>query len=126
MLETLYSTALRRMDLPGLALYDVDLTRRLVMVREGKGRRDRVVPIGQCAAAWLDKYLQEARPQLLIAESEALFLTDYGEPITPEYVAERVSRYKHFPGISKPGACHLFRHACTTQMLENDADKRFI
>jgi integrase/recombinase XerD len=126
MLETLYSTALRRMELPGLALYDVDLTRRLVRVREGKGKRDRVVPIGVRAAAWVDKYLQEARPQLLVADNETLFLTDYGEPITPEYVAERVRRYMHFAGINKPGACHLFRHACATHMLENGADTRFI
>ncbi len=126
MLETLYSTALRRMELPGLALYDVDLTRRLVMVREGKGKRDRVVPIGARAAAWVEKYLQEARPQLLITESEALFLTDYGEPVTPAYVAERVRRYMVFAGIDKPGAAHLFRHACATHMLENGADTRFI
>jgi integrase/recombinase XerD len=126
MLETLYSTALRRMELPGLALYDVDLTRRLVMVREGKGKRDRVVPIGERAAAWVDKYLHEARPQLLVGDTEALFLTDYGEPMTPEYVAECVRRYMHFAGVKKPGACHLFRHACATHMLENGADTRFI
>jgi integrase/recombinase XerD len=126
MLETLYSTGLRRMELPGLALYDVDLTRRLVMVREGKGKRDRVVPIGARAAAWVDKYLQEARPQLLVGDVETLFLTDYGEPMAPEYVAERVRRYMHFAGIKKPGACHLFRHACATHMLENGADTRFI
>jgi integrase/recombinase XerD len=126
MLETLYSTALRRMELPGLALYDVDLTRRLVMVREGKGKRDRVVPIGERAAAWVDKYLHEARPQLALGDTEALFLTDYGEPMAPEYVAERVRRYMHFAGIEKPGACHLFRHACATHMLENGADTRFI
>jgi len=126
MLETLYSTALRRMELTGLALYDVDLTRRLVMVREGKGKKDRVVPIGERAAAWVDKYLQEARPQLLVADIEALFLTDYGEPMAPEYVADRVRRYMHFAGIKKPGACHLFRHACATHMLENGADTRFI
>jgi integrase/recombinase XerD len=126
MLETLYSTGLRRMELPGLALYDVDLTRRLVMVREGKGKRDRVVPIGERAAAWVDKYLQEARPQLLVGDAEALFLSDYGEPMAPEYVAERVRRYMHFAGIKKPGACHLFRHACATHMLENGADTRFI
>lgn len=126
MLETLYSTALRRMELPGLALYDVDLTRRLVMVREGKGKRDRVVPIGERAAAWVDKYLHEARPQLLVGDTEALFLTDYGEPMAPEYVAERVRRYMHFAGVKKPGACHLFRHACATHMLENGADTRFI
>jgi len=126
MLETLYSTGLRRMELPGLALYDVDLTRRLVMVREGKGKRDRVVPIGERAAAWVDKYLQEARPQLLVGDAEALFLTDYGEPMSPEYVAERVRRYMHFADIKRPGACHLFRHACATHMLENGADIRFI
>lgn len=126
MLETLYSTALRRMELAGLALYDVDITRRLVMVREGKGKRDRVVPIGERAAAWVEKYLQEARPQLLVGDAEALFLTDYGEPMSPEYVAEHVRRYMHFAGIKKPGACHLFRHACATHMLENGADIRFI
>src|SRR5581483_3747586 len=126
MLETLYSCGLRRMELPNLALYAVDLRRRLVVVREGKGRRDRVIPIGQRAAAWVEKYLLEARPQLMIAANEALFLTDYGEPVTPEYVAERVRRYMAFAGIDKPGACHLFRHACATHMLENGADTRFI
>jgi integrase/recombinase XerD len=126
MLETLYSTGLRRMELPALAVYDVDLTRRLVIVREGKGRRDRVIPIGARAAAWVEKYLLEARPQLLIADCETLFLTDYGEPMSPEYLSDRVRRYMHFAGIHKPGACHLFRHACATHMLENGADTRFI
>jgi integrase/recombinase XerD len=126
MLETLYSTGLRRMELPALAVYDVDLTRRLVIVREGKGRRDRMIPIGARAAAWVEKYLLEARPQLLIADCETLFLTDYGEPMSPEYLSDRVRRYMHFAGIHKPGACHLFRHACATHMLENGADTRFI
>lgn len=126
MLETLYSTGLRRMELPKLALYDIDLTRRLVMVREGKGGRDRVVPIGARAAAWVEKYLREGRPQLLITDTDALFLTDYGEPIAPQYLAERMRRYMGFAGIDKPGACHLLRHACATHMLENGADTRFI
>jgi len=65
LLETLYSTGLRRMEIPKLTLHDVDLVRRIVMVREGKGRRDRVIPIGARACAWIDKYLLEARPQLL-------------------------------------------------------------
>ncbi|MDQ3039068.1 MAG: tyrosine-type recombinase/integrase, partial [Pseudomonadota bacterium] len=71
MLELLYATGLRRMEVPMLARYDVDLARRLVFVREGKGRRDRVVPLGERAAAWLEKYLIDARPQLLAAETEA-------------------------------------------------------
>ena len=126
MLETLYSTALRRMELPGLALYDVDLAHRQIMVREGKRRHDRVIPIGAQAAAWVDKYLQEARPQLALGDTETLFLSDYGEPVTPKFVAERMRRYMHFAGIDKPGACHLLRHACATHMLENGADTRFI
>jgi integrase/recombinase XerD len=125
-LECLYATGLRRMELPQLARYDVDLNRRLVFVREGKGRRDRVVPLGERAAAWLGKYLIEARPQLLSGETDALFVTDYGEPITPEWLADKVKRYMQFAGIDKPGATHLFRHACATHMLENGADIRYI
>jgi integrase/recombinase XerD len=126
MLEVLYSTGLRRMEIVGLACYDVDLNRRLVFVREGKGKRDRVVPIGTRAAAWVDKYLIEARPQLLAADTEALFVTDYGEAVSPEFVATKVKRYMDFAGIDKPGATHLLRHACATHMLEGGADIRFI
>ena len=126
MLELLYATGLRRMELPALKRYDVDLNRRLVFVREGKGRRDRVVPLGERAAAWLDKYLADARPQLLAAECDALFVTDYGEPISPAWLADKVKRYMAFAGIERPGATHLFRHACATHMLENGADIRYI
>jgi integrase/recombinase XerD len=126
MLELLYATGLRRMELPRLARYDVDLNRKLAFVREGKGRRDRVVPIGERAAAWLEKYLLDARPQLLAGECEALFVTDYGEPITPEWLADKVKRYMGFAGIDRPGSTHLFRHACATHMLENGADIRYI
>lgn len=126
MLELLYSTGLRRMEVPHLALYDVDLNRKLVIVREGKGRKDRVVPLGARAAAWVGKYLAEARPVLMAGHTEALFITDYGEPLTPEYVADKVKRYMGFAGIAKPGATHLLRHACATHMLENGADIRYI
>ena len=126
MLEVLYSTGVRRMELVALALYDLDLTRGLVFVREGKGRRDRVIPVGERARAWVDKYLTEARPQLLVADSEALFVSDYGEPMTPEYLAAKVKRYMEFAGIHKSGSCHLFRHAMATHMLDNGADTRFI
>jgi integrase/recombinase XerD len=126
MLELLYSTGLRRMEVPHLALYDVDLSRRLVFVREGKGRKDRVVPLGERAAAWVTKYLIEARPALMAADTTALFISDYGEAITPEYLADKVKRYMAFAGIDKPGATHLFRHACATHMLENGADIRYI
>ena len=73
-----------------------------------------------------DKYLTESRPQLLGIDTKALFVTDYGEPVSPEFVAAKVRRYMAFAGIDKPGATHLLRHVCATHMLEGGADIRFI
>jgi integrase/recombinase XerD len=126
MLEVLYSTGLRRTELARLKRYDADLTRLVVFVREGKGRRDRVVPLGERAASWLDKYLVESRPRLLGGASEVLFVTDWGEPVSPEHAANAMRRCMVRAGIAKPGACHLLRHACATHMLDNGADVRFI
>ncbi len=126
MLETLYATGLRRMELPGVSIYDIDLNRGVLWVRHGKGGRERVVPLGERAMAWLDKYLRDARPQLLVDDTTALFLTDYGEPVPPHYVADKVKRYMQFAGVNKPGSTHLLRHACATHMLEGGADIRYI
>lgn len=125
-LELLYSTGLRRMEMARLALHDVDAGRRLVFVREGKGAKDRVVPMGHRALSWLDRYLSEARPLLRRADCSALFLTDYGQPVSPEFVAAHVKRYMRFAGIDKPGATHLLRHAMATHMLEAGADVRVL
>ena len=126
MLETLYATGLRRMDLPGVSIYDIDLNRGVLWVRHGKGKRERVVPLGERAMAWLDKYLIESRPQLLADDTAALFLTDYGESVQPHYVADKVKRYMGFAGVNKIGSTHLLRHACATHMLEGGADIRYI
>src|SRR5215472_14459219 len=81
MLETLYSSGIRRMELVGLKLYDVDTRGGCLTVRGGKGGRDRVVPLGERACAWLDRYLEVVRPQLLARHDEgSCFLTDFGEP----------------------------------------------
>ena len=126
LLETLYATGLRRMELPGVSIYDIDMHRGVLWVRHGKGRRERVVPLGDRAMAWLDKYLIESRPQLLAGDTDALFLTDYGEPVQPDYVADKVKRYMEFAGVHKTGSTHLLRHACATHMLEGGADIRYI
>jgi integrase/recombinase XerD len=126
MLEVLYSTGLRRTELANLRRYDADLSRLIVFVREGKGRKDRVVPLGERAGLWLDKYMIESRPLLAGNDYDALFVTDYGEPVTPDFLASRVNRHMDEAGIDKPGSCHLFRHACATHMLDNGADIRFI
>ena len=126
MLELLYSTGMRRMELANLTHSDIDFKRGVVFVREGKGRRDRVVPMGARACAWLEKYINEARPELVMAACEALFVTDFGDPVPGDYVAVRVKRYMALAGIARPGAAHLLRHACATHMLENGADIRYI
>lgn len=126
-LETLYSTGVRRTELASLAVFDWDRARGTVTVRQGKGGRDRVVPIGDRAAAWLAKYADEGRPQLALEPDDgALFLTDYGEAFGKNRLGDLVRRYLDYAGITVPGSCHLFRHACATHMLENGADIRFI
>lgn len=126
LLETLYATGLRRMELAGTAVYDVDLTRGVLWVRHGKGGRERVVPLGERAMAWLDKYLTEARPELLAGDTAALFVNDYGEPAHADFISGKVKRYMEFAGVEKVGSAHLLRHACATHMLEGGADIRFI
>ena len=127
MLEVLYSTAVRRSELAHLAVYDWNRQAGTLAVREGKGGRDRVVPVGERAAAWLAKYVDDVRGEITIREDDStLFVTDYGEPFSKNRLGDLVRRYLDWAGITVPGGCHLFRHACATHMLENGADVRFI
>lgn len=125
-IETLYSTGIRRMELTRLTLYNLDISSGTLMVRQGKGRRDRLIPIGQRACAWIEKYLAEVRPLLALRNDElTLFLTDYGEPFEKNRMGDLVRRYMRQAGIPA-GACHALRHACATHMLEAGCDIRFI
>ena len=126
-LEILYSTGMRRKELTGLRLYDLDLERGTVMIREGKGKKDRLLPIGQRAAAWLNKYLEEARSKLVVEPDEReIFLCVSGKGLTPGVLGNVVHEYVQRSGIGKVGSCHLFRHAMATLMLENGADLRYV
>lgn len=126
-IETFYATGIRRQELGALDLYDVDLEQGTLMVREGKGKRDRLLPIGERACAWIEKYVMEVRPTLVTGDSElALFLGDKGTRFSPNQLSDKVKTYLQEAGITKPGACHLFRHTMATLMLENGADIRFI
>ena len=127
MLETLYSSGIRRMELTQLKLYDVDTRGGSLTVRGGKGGRDRVVPLGARACAWVDRYLEEVRPQLLARHDDgSCFLTDFGEPFEKNRLGDLVKGYIERAGFRVVGSCHLFRHAMATHMLENGADIRFI
>jgi integrase/recombinase XerD len=126
-LETFYSSGLRRAELMRLAIHDIDPDRGTLFVRQGKGRKDRVIPVGERAAAWIDKYRREAR-RLLVREPDPgiLFLTADGEPFSPQRLSQLVKEYIDQSGVDKKGACHLFRHTMATLMLENGADVRYI
>jgi len=126
-IEVFYSTGIRRMELINLRLYDLDRERGTLMVRLGKGKKDRMVPIGQRAIDWCDRYLMETRPQLYTgADSETLFLTHLGEAFTPARMSQLARNIINKADIGKTGSCHLFRHTMATVMLENGADIRYI
>ena len=126
-MEVLYSTGLRRQELSGLGVYDVDSDRGTVMVREGKGKRDRVVPIGERALAWVDKYVREARSEFVILpDPGVLFLTRFGEAFSLSPLSRVVRDHIRAADIGKKGSCHIFRHTMATLMLERGADIRFI
>jgi integrase/recombinase XerD len=134
MLEVLYGTGMRRSELMGLQLGDVDLVGCTIFIRQGKGRRDRYVPMGASAAHWLKRYLAEVRPMLSGQVGQApgaasttwtLFLTDYGEAFERSRLTDLVGRYLRKIDVAQ-GSCHALRHACATHMLEAGAEMRFI
>jgi integrase/recombinase XerD len=126
-LETLYSSGLRRNELVRLRVIDLDPPRRWLWIRRGKGGRDRVVPIGRRALHWVTRYVGEVRPRWGGgSDAGVLFLTSRGGPLTPGRLSERVTRYVTAAAVGKRGSCHLFRHTMATLMLEGGADIRWI
>jgi integrase/recombinase XerD len=127
MMEILYSTGLRRQELVRLRLDDLEPERGVLRVREGKGRKDRVVPIGSRALGWVVRYLREVRPGLVVAPDEgSLFLTRYGGPFRPGALSVHLRWYVRRALPGKAGSCHVFRHTAATLMMENGADVRSV
>lgn len=126
-LELFYATGIRRAELVRLDHEDLDADRGILAIRQGKGGKDRMVPVGARTLAWIRKYLDDVRPLLLTRIGEhALFISGYGERLSANYLGNWVRRTIRRAGIDAAGACHLFRHSCATHMLENGADIRHI
>lgn len=126
-LETLYSTGMRRGECAQLRLHDIDFKNGTVFIRQGKGRKDRVIPIGNRALDWIVKYLTEVRPLLVLEpDDSSLFLSFYGAAISRDHLSGIVHDYVKAANIQKVGGPHLLRHTMATLMLENGAELRFL
>ena len=126
-LETFYSTGIRRLELIQLTVHSIDAERGTLMIRQGKGKKDRMIPIGERALAWIEAYRDRSRPELVAGRDEGtLFLSPWGEAFTPNAMTSLVRHYVEKSGVGKKGACHLFRHTMATLMLEGGADIRYI
>ena len=126
-LELFYATGIRRTEMTRLDRGDYDSSARTLLVRRGKGGKSRLLPVGERAAAWLERFLAESRPLFSHLPAEtSLFLSGYGTRFSPAYLGNWVAKLMKKAGIEKTGSCHLFRHSCATAMLEGGADIRYI
>ena len=126
-METLYSTGIRRGELCRLTIYDVDFSNGLLRVNQGKGKKDRVVPIGTVAVKYVREYLANVRLKLLKRRGgKALFLNQKGLPLGPNTLGNMIARHVRRSNLKKQISCHSFRHTCATEMLRGGSSVRYV
>jgi integrase/recombinase XerD len=122
-LELFDSTGIRKEELCALSIYDADLTGRMLRVK-GKGKKDRVVPMGRHAAKFLKEYIAKVRPHYTKKNrsSRHLLVDIYGKPISKQAVSAMVKKYGKSAGIKKSVSPHIFRHGFASVLIKNGAD----
>ncbi len=125
-METLYSTGIRLNELVQLTVHDVDLKDNVLVIRKGKGNRQRVVPIGKNASRYLKEYLNDIRPRYARKnlKERRLFLSNEGKPVTGNTIRTALFKYKKAAGLQKTASPHSYRRSCATQLLQQGADIR--
>jgi integrase/recombinase XerC len=123
-LEMLYSSGIRVGELVKLDVRDVNLDLGVIKVM-GKGRKERIVPVGKVALETLKRYLSR-RKEIIKASNETLFLSKHGRRIYPRAVQRVVARYARISGIAKRPTPHSLRHTFATHLLNAGADLRAI
>jgi len=126
MLETLYASGLRVSELVTLKIAQVSQDMGVVRV-VGKGSKERLVPLGEEALAWIRRYLKEARPELLAGRaSDDLFVTARGAAMTRQMFWHLLRGHARKAGLKKPISPHTLRHAFATHLLNHGADLRVV
>jgi len=127
MIETIYATGLRVSELVNLKLHEVSFDMGVLRVL-GKGSKERLVPLGEEAVSWIQRYLAEARPHILKGQqSDALFVTGRGAPMTRQAFWQLIKRYAVPAGIQREKLSpHVLRHAFATHLLNHGADLRVV
>ncbi len=126
MLELLYATGLRVSELVGLTIQQVNLRQGVVRVT-GKGNKERLVPMGEEANSWLERYLSSARSEILNnALSDAMFPSNRGKAMTRQTFWHMVKRYAKVAEIKKTLSPHVLRHAFATHLINHGADLRVV
>jgi integrase/recombinase XerD len=122
-LEVLYSSGIRKAELNHLKLNDVDYHDGFLRVIEGKGKKDRIVPLGRIACRYLENYIKTVRPELIREPYNShLFLSLKGNRLSKNVIWELIKKYARKAKIRKNVHPHTFRHTCATAMLRNKAD----
>ena len=125
MLELLYASGLRISELVGLTLTDINLRQGLVRVF-GKGGKERLVPIGENAMHWVQRYVEHARPNLLQEPGAVAFPSRRGRQMTRQTFWYAIKRYALGAGIEANVSPHTLRHAFATHLVDNGADLRAV
>jgi integrase/recombinase XerD len=130
-LELLYSTGLRGLEVCRLSIYDVDLDDGTVTVRNGKGGKDRVVPLGKVAAHYVREYLTNVRPRMLArlpspGAADRLFFSQMRRPLHPQMIYYMVRKNRTKASLPITTSTHSLRHTCATEMLRGGASVRHV
>ena len=126
MLEVLYATGLRVSEIVSLTILSVNLRQNIVRV-VGKGSKERIVPLGEYAVMWLERFVHEVRSRLLNGRRcSALFPSNRGQIMCRQTFWHAIRRYAERAGITKPLSPHTLRHAFATHLLNHGADLRTV